>query len=259
MSKKWLNGSAPVRTKPQANAAQVLVIPERSVVETTGELLNQYEQITYRSADATITGWVYSGWLEYYFENYAKDCVQIPDQTPDPRDAEQYFMWRGIKQTNICGEASAAYILKLPLQQILTTWQREKPTIWKSVFGAGKLRGTGYGELISIFEVFQCEAIGLTAKLYDGVIGRARYTPAALQAACALGGVIAGVNIDYAGRLKPNGTPHWVVVTDVQPERAGYGLVTLYNPFPNRIEVYSWDEFLASAKVPTGVFVPAKS
>jgi len=39
----------------------------------------------------------------------------------------------------------------------------------------------------------------------------------------------------------------------VVQERMGRGLVYVYNPFPNREEVYSWREFAASAMSPYGV------
>lgn len=257
MNKLYTNGVAPLRVKPNKNAPLIMNIPERSVLTSSGEPENDFIRVSYTIERQTVAGWVYKGWLEEYQENYAHDCVDIPDQTADPRDAEQYFMLNGIKQTNICGEACAAYILQLPLKEILEKWQRAKPTIWKSVFGLSKLRGTGYGELITIFETFDKRAFSLSDKLTDPMIARPRYTVTGLRALLNMGYVIAGVNIDNAGRLKPSGTPHWVVIDDVQPERAGYGLIYIYNPYPNRTEVYSWNEFTLSARVPTGVYIPS--
>lgn len=259
MNKKWTNGVAPMRVSPDAKARLLMNIPERAVVKTSDEITNGFEKVWYTDSEKETMGWVYVGWLEAYEENYPKNCVDIPDQTVDPRDAEQYFILNGIKQTNICGEACAAFILGKPLKEVLTQWQRAEPEIWKSVLSSGKLRGTGYGELMTIFTTFQRPALSLTEMLTNPVIGRPRYTPFTLQYILNGGQVIAGVNIDNAGRLKPSGIPHWIVVTAVHPERAGYGTLELYNPFPNRVEVYSWNEFALSARVPTGVYVPGVS
>jgi hypothetical protein len=254
MNNKWTNGVAPLRISAKAGAALIMNIPEKSLVIPTGERSGSFERVVYWTDKQPYVGWVYIGWLEDYEEHYPANCVEIPNQTPDLRDAAQYFLLNGIKQTNICGEACAAYILGKSLQEILDNWKREEPSIWKSVFGEGKLRGTGYGELISIFEIYSVQAKSLTDMLTDPVIARPRYTVSGLRDLVASGNVIAGVNIDNAGRLKPSGMRHWVVVTAVHPERTGYGTVEIYNPFPNRIEIYSWNEFHTSAKVPTGVY-----
>ena len=68
---------------------------------------------------------------------------------------------------------------------------------------------------------------------------------------------VASVNIDGStGLLRGSGVLHWVVLTKISPERNGLGLVELYNPAMNRIECYSWQEFINSAHQPYGVYVP---
>jgi hypothetical protein len=107
-------------------------------------------------------------------------------------------------------------------------------------------RGTGEDELVKMFGLFNTKAETLQPKYK-------RYTPELLTK---LTGAIVGVKISSAtGRLKGGGVGHWVVVTNVVNERVGYGLVYVYNPFPNRIEVYSYAEFLASAQVPFGAIM----
>jgi len=59
------------------------------------------------------------------------------------------------------------------------------------------------------------------------------------------------------GRLRGQGIGHWVIVDSVEPERFG-GQVYIYNPAPNRIEEYSYDQFIASAVKPFGLFIPGK-
>jgi hypothetical protein len=71
------------------------------------------------------------------------------------------------------------------------------------------------------------------------------------------GSVIASVNIDSStGLLRGSGALHWVAVTKITAERNGLGFVELYNPAMNRIECYSWLEFINSARQPYGVYVP---
>ena len=48
------------------------------------------------------------------------------------------------------------------------------------------------------------------------------------------------------------GVLHWVVLETVMPEGMG-GLVHLYNPFTNGMEMYSWGELVASMGQPYGV------
>jgi hypothetical protein len=257
---KWVNGFAPMLVDPNPRAYKVLDLPERSLVKASGilsSILNGaafYEFVTYRTDRNSFSGWVYAGWLEDYIESYPQDCIEIPDQTPDPRDAEQFFYWLGVRQVNICGEACAAFLLGVKLEELLEHWRDQKPSVWRSVFQGSLFRGTNDLELIGIFEMYAQPAVRLTDALLDPLQKRSRYTVTGLQQLLGAGDVIASVRIDRAGRLQPSGALHWVVVTAVTPERTGYGWVELYNPYPNRIERYSWNEFVTSARMPYGVY-----
>jgi hypothetical protein len=78
-----------------------------------------------------------------------------------------------------------------------------------------------------------------------------------MQRLLATGSVIASVNIDSnSGLLRGSGVLHWVTVTKITPERNGLGFVEVYTPAMNRIEVYSWLEFINSARQPYGVYAP---
>lgn len=218
-----------------------------TVVEATGEvkILNgmTLERVVYFT-DIQNDGWVESAKVEEYRENYKRDCVDISAiQTPSKQDAEQYVLWKSHKQTNMCGEMSVCYLLNISLAHLLERWEVAQPTLWQSVFGMGKARGTNEGELVKMFDLFDMKAKTLQTNYK-------RYTPYILEG---LIGAIVGVKISgTTGRLSNSGIGHWVVLTSVQSERIGYGLVQIYNPFPNRDEVYSYAEFLASAKAPLG-------
>jgi hypothetical protein len=194
-------------------------------------------------------GWIKSEWIEDYIEGMDSNCVDIADiQTADPNDAQQYIDWKGIKQVNFCGQLCVCYSLGLKLSDFLNTWYTKQPSLYQRIFGAGRARGTGPGELVEMYQFMD-----INAKLYNDK----QYSPARLQSLASH--VIVSTRIDTAtGRLNGGGVGHWVLVTDVIPERTGYGFVDVYNPFPNRLERYSWAEFIASARMPYGVIIDAR-
>jgi hypothetical protein len=262
--KKWVNRFTPLY-KPAANmdlTPLTLKIKwrdlfERTIVEVTGEKREPYEEVRYYTETGFITGWIHSGDLEDYVENYPRDCVVIYNQTADPNDFEQYFVFNGIKQVNACGELCVAYVLGISLQEMLENWQVKAPTFWKSIFGGGRARGTGSGELVQMFDIFAQPSVQLTTALFEPHIKRSRYTISGMRKLLESGSVIASVNMDGAsGFLRGSGVLHWVVVTKVSPERNGLGWVEVYNPAMNRIESYSWQEFINSAHLPYGVYAP---
>jgi hypothetical protein len=263
-TKKWVNRFAPLY-KPNSNMSTVpltltlknMDLYERTVVLSTGQVKDPYEEVQYATETGITTGWMYQADLEDYIENYPRDCVVIQNQTPSPNDFEQYFIFNGIKQVNACGELCVAYILGIPLQELLENWQVKLPSLWRSIFGGGRARGTGSGELRQMFDIYAQENMELTSALYEPHIKRSRFTIKGMQRLIDKGSMIVSVNIDGAtGLLRGSGVLHWVVVTKISPERNGLGLVELYNPAMNRIECYSWPEFINSARQPYGVYVP---
>jgi hypothetical protein len=263
-TKKWVNRFAPL-LKPNADMEKVpVILPvkimdlfERTIVEATGEKREPYEEVRYITESNVFTGWVHQADLEDYIENYPRNCVVIYNQTPIPNDFEQYFIFNGIKQVNACGELCVAFVLGISLQELLENWQVKLPAFWKSIFGSGRARGTGSGELQNMFEIYAQESRQLTTALYEPHIKRSRYTIKGMQRLLNTGSVIVSVNIDSGtGLLRGSGVLHWVAVTKVTAERNGLGFVELYNPAMNRIECYSWQEFLNSARQPYGVYVP---
>ena len=237
---------------------KIMDLFERTVVESTGQKKDPYEEVRYTTDNGgIITGWAYQADLEDYIENYPRDCVVISNQTPNPNDFQQYFILNGVTQVNACGELCVAYVLGISLQELLENWQVKLPTLWASIFSGGKARGTGSGELRQMVNIFAQQNQELTSAIYEPHIKRSRYTIKGLQRLIGSGSVIVSVNIDGAtGLLRGGGILHWVVITKISPERNGLGLVQLYNPAMNRIECYSWQEFINSAHEPYGVYVP---
>ena len=70
--------------------------------------------------------------------------------------------------------------------------------------------------------------------------------------------LIAGVKIDLnSGKLRGQGIGHWVVLDKIVPNGINGGWVELYNPFPNKRQEYSYDEFIKSCGGPSwsGVWI----
>jgi hypothetical protein len=261
MKLKWLNGYASLYAEPNPKGKKVRDLLERSLVMAGDDVVlwgeHPFESVEFTDSKVW-RGWVYAGLLEDYVEQLPKDVVVLDDQTPAANDAEQNVIYHGGRQVNLCGEICAAYCLNLTLTVMLELWKQEKPAFWKRVFGrfGQTAGGTSVADLVSMFEAARRGAYPLADAMRDPYLKRSRYTPAWLKRLTETGRVVAGVTIDKAGRLAKSGDLHWVVVTEVLPERCGYGAVVIYNPFPNRMEAYSWREFTEAAKVPSGVFVP---
>lgn len=200
--------------------------------------------VTYNGLRGKIEG----KYLEPYGEMYPKDCVDVSDiETPDPNDAAQYVLWEKYKQTNMCGELCACYVVgkkenrKVKLSELLENWKVKDLPFYKRVFSSPKARGTYPAELVGMYKVLGYNAKELSKEL----LPLGRYTPFHLNR---LNYPIVSVKIDAnTGRLRGQGVGHWVVVVTNLMERTGYGFVNIYNPFSNREEVYSWNEFISSA------------
>lgn len=260
----WLNGYTTLYTEPTPNSPKVRDLLEKSLVQARDEVVlwqeHQFLKVEYTDTK-TWTGWVYAGMLEEYVEMLDADCVELLNQTERKDDFEQYVNYHGARQVNLCGEICAAYILELTLEAMLTLWQQKQEPAWKRTFKRFGLMASGIGipDLLSMFEAAGKKAYPLADAMRDDYLKRSRYTPEWVAGLISQGDVIAGVRIDQSGRLAKSGALHWVVVSGLMRERCGYGTVRVYNPAPNRIEVYSWREFVESARVPYGVYLPTET
>lgn len=203
-------------------------------------------------------GWVTSNFLEHYLINYYFDAeITASIDTESLVDAAQYVNYNGV-QVNMCGELCAALILGVSLKYLLDDWQIKALPFYKRIFRGGRATGTSSQDLKALLNQNGADAVELVTMLHDPILKQYRYTPEALQRLCKDGWVIAGVSIDStSGGLRGGGIGHWVIVLRVTPERTG-GLVDVWNPFTLSNEIYSWREFAASAKSPSGVWVRAR-
>lgn len=242
--KLWINKSQGYTPLMQEAGGRIKLadLSYRMVVENMGANMGGFTPVKYMDK----IGWVDSHYVEDYPETLPIGSVYLDDvATKDQYDAKQYVDYGGVKQVNFCGELCVCFLLGLPLSDFLETWKIKSPSLFTRIFGAGRARGTGAGELVEMLETFGQSARQLSDKV-DGY-----YSPHRL--AGLKDKAIVSVNIDgQTGRLRGSGILHWIVIIDVWESGAGDGTVDLYNPFNNKIERYSYAEFLASARSPYG-------
>lgn len=257
---KWINRYTQLFKEANNKKGKVCDIPEKSVVETSGEIIDEYEKIIYKTSNSIYVGFVNINDLEDYVRNFRYDIVELENQTPDPHDLEQYVYINKMKQTNLCGQICIAQILQTNLSDVLSKWEQTNASLFKRIFGTGKARGTGPEELISMLKDFGVESHYLQKALYQKHINRSRYTIKAINELLDNGNIIASVRINqFTGLVEQTGVLHWISLIKIIPERNGQGAVMFYNPAMDSEEVCSYGEFIRSARTPYGVYIPRKS
>ncbi len=253
---KWINRFAPIYAEPKVSK-KLRDFPMGTIVRATGLSYGLYEEIVYDEASGPIVGWVHTDDLEDYVRNFPVNVVEIENQTPDPRDFEQYIIYNLNKQVNMCGELCVAHVLGISLGTLLVYWELKVPSFFTRVFGTNKARGTGAGELQEMLAMFGQPSESLANALYQPHIKRARYTIKGLNKHLAHGDVIVSVKINaHTGLVQSSGVLHWIALIRIVSERNGQGIVTYYNPAMNCVESCSWTEFVLSAGHPYGVYTP---
>lgn len=264
-SKKWCIGLAAFRDIP--GGTRIQDIPPGALIEATGrqeagEVKGHsvtWSEIWYRGK----TAWINDSYLEDYAEKYEKDEVFIGHPTPDPNDAAQYMLLDGRVKYNMCGELCAAFIGGDDIDTFLTKWAAISPNYYKWALYGDSDNPTGIDALESMLKVYGYEfpMLRWEAGLTDPVIGL-KVTPRRMQRMLETYYLIAGVRIDsITGKLRGQGLGHWVVLDKIEAYGVNGGWVQVYNPFRNRRQDYSYDEFLSSAaSYRTGIWVkrPAK-
>lgn len=266
-SKKWVVAQAPLRELPNAKSRKLLDLPFGALASLTGRtepgvtsgVLHEWVEVIYLTASQRHVGWVYDGYLEAYTEEFQPHVVSIQSPTINPNDAAQYMVWHGKTQYNLCGELCVCYIAGDEIEAMLSKWEAQAITIYQRVFGSGGMaRGTNTAELDSMLSIYgyPTPSTRLDTGLRDPLLGRPVVTPGRMAAMLSNHRAIVGVKISKStGDLRTSGILHWVVVEDVAPDGINRGWVELYNPFPNRMQRYSWAEFVASMGAPYGIWV----
>jgi hypothetical protein len=241
--------SANVREFPTLISRIVHNFYKNDIVHVTGNTQSYYDalagtieflEVEYRRNKL---GWVYSGLLADYVEE-SDYQVYIPEEVKTKEfDAEQYIMWDGTKKTNLCGAYCAAYLAGEGIDSFLTKLKVYSP----SSYTTNVTNNTPVGLSVIRTMVRMCELEFLELKRFfdDRLVGEF-YSIAGFQRGLMAGWkAVLGVKIGYDGKL--NGViGHWVVLNEATPHRNGDGFVTIYNPFSNRLQKYSYNELIKS-------------
>lgn len=243
---------------------KLAIINPREIVELTGNTADggRIREVIYISS----TGTEYKGWIESVLSEpfvSTGDIIKIDSPTVYRGDAAQYLIYLGAKQYNLCGEFSVLYCaqwLESSIEEWLDEWKSKHFNDWNLVFSNKYSRTTGITQLEQMFQTFEGyteKFERLTESFYLPERKRPHFTPGRLRTFLLDNRAIVGVKIStYTGRLQKSGTPHWVVLEAISTYQQG-GLVTLYNPFSNSLEEYSWEEVYASVTgTPYGIAVP---
>lgn len=177
-------------------------------------------------------------------EYYPDHILNIPNATPETKDAAQYMFYRGRKQFNLCGEFCVAYCMRDEahtdnIDEFLAYWEAKEIKWFNSLFKDKLARTTGVYDLNKMLGAYDATN---TFPLADVLINNPYIVREQLTSYQA----IIGVQIDYAGYLVGKGIPHWVVLESVLVIDELHAICDVYNPFTNAKEPYSWKELMIS-------------
>jgi len=256
-ARKWTITYTPFKSAP--DGAKIKDLPIRAVVFPTGEeqevetdgKITRWEKVIYKGQ----TAWVHSAYMEDLVERFPEYEVEIPTATEDESDAAQYMILNGDVKYNMCGQLCAAFIGGDDILTFVDKWKETSPVYYNWAIGGNKDEPTGIDTLASMLKVYGYrtntdQVLTFIAGMTDSVIGL-KLSPGRFQRMLENYYLIAAVKIDaVTGKLRGQGVGHWVVLDKIQPEGINGGWVELYNPFPNKRQEYSYDEFIESCGGP---------
>ncbi len=270
---KWVTSTASLFTKPGGPQRACKIEPGK-LVEPTCQVANaacagvstpvDWEEVKYEDRDGySFQGWVYSGFLEDFKNEFPLGVVAAATQTHTPNDAAQDIMWLGEVQYNLCGEFCVAFLAGDSIDGMLTKWKPKSPTLFDKIFRvlvtgkyANQSRTTDRSEVQDMLGVYGKTGIPVETLLRDTVKGDTIVSPGRFAAITSQYDIILSVNIDGGtGDIRGQGIGHWICVTDVTPDGRNRGWVTFYNPFPNQKQRESWGTLLGSMGNPYGLAV----
>jgi hypothetical protein len=263
-SQKWCIKVTPLYEKP-GGKKQNLNLSMNSIYDVTGNQQisagKPWIEIKFIDKDqVSRQGWIQDVYLEDYIEdpNSRGFEVLVPNPTADSTDAAQYMKWeKDARYTNMCGELCVAFIAGEVIETFLNKWKQMEGSQYKRIIPFDI--PTGADVVNNMLQVYgyPSKYISFQDGLADAETGL-RKTPGRFQKMLATHYLIAAVRIDsVAGNIGEGKVGHWVVVDKVTPEGINRGWVEIYNPFPNKRQVYSFDEFIKSCEAEgmTGLWV----
>lgn len=233
--------------------------PAGTVIDVTKDKIKKVNK------DNTITLWSEveftdrenKEWIVFVQDVYLEDLIENPkykgknpDFNPIPEnlqstcsiDAAQFLDWEGEKKTQLCGPLCVAYIVKEKIDELLIAWKIYDGGSYSNT--VTKNNGLGYLSVRSMLKMrgYHNEDFKNTDKLTIDFLSKMlnKYF------------LIAGVTIDKItgnpdGELGNGTAKHWVVLDKITSE-GDRGWVDIYNPFPNKLQEYSYHDFIRAFK-----------
>ena len=169
---------------------------------------------------------------------YPTSVLDVPNATPETKDAAQYMFRKGTKQYNLCGEFCVSYCVgERNINDFLDRWEADDLKWYQQVFRGGAGRTTGIYDLEKMLNVY-----GISTPCERFTAYNLGFTSAKLDDYHA----IVGVQIDSKGYLVGKGIAHWIVLLRIDVVDDNHAICTVYNPYTNNIEPYTWRELMTS-------------
>lgn len=258
---------APLRVEP-GRGTLLMSLPKFARVDVLDKVQALYQNVLtdfyhveyVENSKRTTQGFVYAGYLEPYKDAFRRNIVTILNGTENPHDAEQYLVWNGKTQYNLCGYFCIAYCTgwAASIEEMLDLAKQKSPSLMARLFSNKNNGLTGPDDLDAILAALgeSTPSPRIATLLRDRVSGLVLLTQGRLQDVLDSYRVIYGVRINKRnGRLARSGVLHWVVLNDIVPNEFG-GVVELYNPYGNKLEAYEWEQVVESGGAPYGIVIP---
>ncbi len=179
-------------------------------------------------------------------EYYPNNVLNIPNATPETKDAAQYMIYKGRKQYNLCGEFCVAYIMQDEaftnnIDEFLNYWEAVDLKWYQTLFKNGLARTTGIYDLEKMIKPYY-----LLEPFYFKQLAGIKTDVYSLGSMLDYHQAIVGVKIDSHGYLVGSGTPHWVVLDKINVIDQYHAIIDIYNPYTNAMEPYTYRELMIS-------------
>lgn len=170
---------------------------------------------------------------------YSDQVLYVPHATPQETDAAQYMYRHGYKQYNLCGQFCIAYCVGAQdVSAFLDYLQSVVPKWYQSAFPKGISRTTSVYDL----DVMLTEYDYQPTQKFNSI----PLTTDAVANKLITHRAIVGVHIDVYGYLVGKGTPHWIVLDEIEVIDSQYAVCTVYNPYNNKTRPFSWRELMTT-------------
>jgi len=276
--KKWCHqGITPFRDKP--NGKKLLDLGKGAVVDILGETqitpvlgtdkknhATLWYKVEYKDNAGVHTGWIRDVYLDDYVEKFPNAEVRIPSTaenpnglhaTEDASDPAQNIEIDGNLKKNMCGELCVAFVMRKSIDEFLNDWKNFPTSQYTWALGGKSDKTTVSANLENMLAAYEYtiannKLVTFTQSLNDLALNMKGTTSGelmkALRSMLVSHFLIANVYIDLYGKLISATEPgkkiaHWVVVDKFMPNGRGSGRVELYNPYVNRRQEFSLDEF----------------